>query len=238
MDKEISRNPTPILNTESVSFELTSSSDSAPGEVYSDTKLDIKTKKNESKRSQRIQQSEQNETTDSEVEETENKNESNALKNFAEVHFGKSKAKLIRQTELEDDVNEDLYNKRKVRMKIKQEHISTSNELSEKSIHEDEEAISTPMPKGSISPFETPKSNVSPFQKSTSKQRKRTPMVMPGPQIKAKSKVSTIEAISEGEPESETEQLEPYQKLKYLEDDDMTSEFDKVSITDELIPII
>jgi len=212
-------------------FELTQSPDSAQGEMYSDTELE--TQKNESKRVQRPNQPRKlsegyknNNSGNSEVKETENYGKSDALKNFAESHFGNSKAKLIRQTELEDD-DENVMNKRKLRMQIKQKHISTSSEISEPSPKEDEYGISTPLPTG-------PVSKGSPFERIISKQRKRTPMVMPRPKIKAKLKVSNIEAILEADQDSsETEQLEPYQKLKYLEEEyGLKSDLDNVSLVD------
>jgi len=217
---------TPNRSTDNNSFELISSSDNAQGEMNSDTKLVSKVQKKKSKRihsnklSKRMLQDD--ESSDSEVEEEKGKDEESALKNFAEAYFGKSKAKLIRQTELEEDSNEDLSSKRKVRMNIKQKDISTSNQAGVKSLQEEEEEeeiMSTPRPQGTLSPF----------KRLTLKQRKHTPMIMPQPK-KLTSKLSTIEVISEAELDSsETEQLEQYKKLSYLEEEDLTSELDEVS---------
>merc|ERR1711874_796191 len=94
-DKGKARNLTPTLNTGNELFELTSSSDIAQGEMYSDIQLEDQN--NDSYRVQRSKKTSNSiktsESNKSDMEEKDQKGKSNALKAFAESHFGESKFK-------------------------------------------------------------------------------------------------------------------------------------------------
>merc|ERR1712013_445752 len=72
------------------------------------------------------------------------------------------------------------------------------------------------------------------FPRIASKQRKRTPMVMPTPKTKPTQQNNKIEVILESDQSSsESDTIKPFQKLKYLEEDCLSSKVENVAFEEE-----
>lgn len=138
---------------------------------------------------------------DSEVYEKENSSKSDTLILSGKTHFGISEGKVIKQTDLICDINEHKLDAIKEIDERKQKHVSKTTEVKEKDDDDDENDISTSIINSQISKPLT-------FRRMNSKQRKRTPMVMPMPIVKPAKISNEIEAILETEEESsETENI-------------------------------
>ena len=148
------------------------------------------------------------------------KQSSEPVTDIKDISFPDSK--LITESEYSSNESEVNGNK----------DISNGNEIGENYVDEPPDFIEN----HTYLPVDTnSKQSILPaFPRIASKQRKRTPMVMPTPKTKPIAQNNKIEVILESDQSSsESDTTKPFQKLKYLEEDCSSSKVENVALEEE-----